>query len=288
MSGHALTNGGYSIFHGTMADMTWPEVVAAQHQGAIVLWGLGVIEQHGPHLPLATDVYLPYALLRKTRELLAERGVASVLMPPFYFGVNHITGLFPATFEVRPQIMVELMVDLIKSLAKDKFKYLFCLSGHGDPLHNQAAFAALKRSTRETGIMAYYVATPPFLNRLKTDPAFDPADPALVMAREAAIPTASLDIHAGANESSAMWALFPDLVRTDMLATLKSTGYGPDDLAEWRKGREHALRKTPDGYFGDPAAADPHAGERMMLEQAGYIADAIAGKLRDTPPADGR
>ena len=51
-----LTRGGYSIFHETMADMTWLEVERAARNGAVVLWGLGVIEEHGPHLPLGTDV----------------------------------------------------------------------------------------------------------------------------------------------------------------------------------------------------------------------------------------
>src|SRR3954447_4978007 len=107
--------GGYSIFRETMADMTFPELAEAAANRAIVLWGLGVIEQHGPHLPLATDVYLPYVLLRQCRQLLAARGIESLLMPPFYWGVNHVTGLFPGSFEVRPAVMLELMVDLIKS-----------------------------------------------------------------------------------------------------------------------------------------------------------------------------
>ena len=61
-------SGGYSIFHGTMADMTFPEVMQAAADRAVVLWGLGVIEQHGPHLPLGTDVYMPSALLRRVQE----------------------------------------------------------------------------------------------------------------------------------------------------------------------------------------------------------------------------
>ena len=40
---------------------------------AVVLWGLGVIEQHGPHLPLGTDVYMPSELLRRVRKQLARR-----------------------------------------------------------------------------------------------------------------------------------------------------------------------------------------------------------------------
>jgi creatinine amidohydrolase len=273
-------HGGYSIFHDTMADMTYPEVAEAARQGASVLWGLGVIEEHGPHLPLATDVYIPYALLRQTRQILALRNIPTVLMPPFYWGVNFVTASFPATFEVRPEIVLELMVDLIKNLKKDGFKNLFCLSGHGDSLHNRTMFAAIKRARREAAFEAYYVCTPPFLNRLKIDPEFDPNDPAIVPAKDASVTAEFMDIHAGEQETSAMWGLFPDVVRQDILKTLKPTNFTLEDVNEWRRGRDHAMRKTPQGYLGDPAAADPQRGVQVMRKQAEFIADAIESKAR--------
>ena len=77
----------------------------------MVLWGLGVIEQHGPHLPLGTDVYMPSALLRRVRQLLA-RSIDSVIMPPFYWGVNQVSGNVSGQLSRSgPEIMIELMVD---------------------------------------------------------------------------------------------------------------------------------------------------------------------------------
>src|SRR5215475_3977895 len=55
-------NGGYSIFAGTTADMTYTSYASAIRDGAVGLWALGVIEEHGPHLPLASDVYVPTAV----------------------------------------------------------------------------------------------------------------------------------------------------------------------------------------------------------------------------------
>jgi creatinine amidohydrolase len=279
--GKHMQDGGYSVFHGTMADMTYLEVVDAAKRGAVVLWGLGVIEQHGPHLPLATDVYIPYALLRRAAEVLNENGVPSVIMPPFYWGINHVTARFPATFEVRPEVMVEVMVDLIKSLKKDNFRNLFCISGHGDPMHNWFALQAIKRGGREADINAYFVCTPPFLARLKTNPDFDPADATVVPAEHFLRPTSFVDVHAGEIETSSMWAKFPNLVRKEVLPTLKSTDYGPDDLTEWRKGGEHALRKTPDGYLGDPAASNREKGEEKIKEDGRLLAEAMMRKLKE-------
>ncbi len=275
MTGDKGANG-YSIFQDTMADMTFPQIVQAAQDRAVVLWGLGVIEQHGPHLPLATDVYMPAALLRRVRARLKERGVPSIIMPPFYWGVNHVSALFPGTFEVRPAIMIEMMVDLIKSLKKDSFSTLFCVSGHGDALHNRTILEGVRRGADESGIEAYFVGAPSFFSRL--DIAHD--DPNVLPTVQEVDRTAKfLDVHAGEFETSSMWAICPELVRTDILSSLKSTDFVLDDLMEWRKGREHAIRKTPQGYLGDPASANPELGARIFDEHARIVAETIAAKV---------
>lgn len=267
---------GYSIFHDTMADMTFPQIVQAAQDRAVVLWGLGVIEQHGPHLPLATDVYMPVALLRRVRARLKERHVPSIIMPPFYWGVNHVSALFPGTFEVRPAIMIEMMVDLIKSLKKDSFSTLFCVSGHGDALHNRTILDGVRRGADESGIDAYFVGAPSFFARLgiaRDDPNVLPT------AQEVDRTAKFLDVHAGEFETSSMWAICPELVRTDILPSLKSTDFVLDDLMEWRKGREHAMRKTPQGYLGDPASSNPKLGAQLIEEHARIVAETIAAKV---------
>ena len=46
-----------NIFTDTMADMKWPEIKRFADENAVVLLPMGVIEEHGPHLCLATDIY---------------------------------------------------------------------------------------------------------------------------------------------------------------------------------------------------------------------------------------
>ena len=268
--------GGYSIFKDTMADMTFPELARAAQGRAVVLWGLGVIEQHGPHLPLGTDVYMPSELLRRVRKQLGEKGVESVIMPPFYWGVNQVSGLFPGSFVVRPETMIELMVDLIKSLKKDSFARLFCVSGHGDALHNRTIHAGIKRGADESGVKARFVGAPSFFKRLGIE-ADDPC--ILPTLSEVERPGKFFDVHAGKFETSSMWAVYPELVKDEMLPTLKSTDFVIDDLMEWRKGGEHALRKTPQGFLGDPAASDRAFGEQIMAGHAALVAETIASQV---------
>lgn len=267
----------YSIFTDTMANMTFPEIVQAAADNAIVLWGMGVIEEHGPHLPLATDVYLPSVTLRKVRVSLKEKNIPSVIMPPFYWGVNHITGLFPGSFEVRPEIMVELLVDIIKSLKKDGFRRLFCISGHGDTPHNLAIIKGLERGELEANVETVFVGATSFFKRIGAN-----LDDRHILATATEFNHAPkyFDIHAGESETSAMLGFYPDLVRTEILPDLEPTNFVIDDMVEWRKGREHTLRKTPEGYIGDPGSASADYGIKIVTETAELIANAIASRVR--------
>ena len=275
-----LTRGGYSIFHETMADMTWLEVERAARNGAVVLWGLGVIEEHGPHLPLGTDVYLPYAALKLARRRLADRGVEALIAPPFYWGINNVTGSFPGSFTVRPETMRALMLDVFSSLRKDGFEAIFCISGQGDALHNQTMAEAIRQGRAEIGVRAYFVVGSAWAERL----GFEGSDAQFLIYPSSPPPAPFADVHAGVGETSMGWGFFPDVVRADVVRTLRSTDLGPDDLTEWRRGWSNARRKTPLGYLGDPSAADPERGRMLLETQADLVSETILAKLASGSP----
>lgn len=266
---------GDSIFAETMAEMTWEEVDAAAKRGAAALWAFGVIEQHGPHLPAGTDVYLPSAALRRVRALLADQGIESVIVPPYYWGVNHASAAFPASFVVRPEVMIELMADVLGSLARDGFRSVYCITGHGEAHHNRALHRAVTRSRGETGIDISFVADEALVRRL----GIAPSDPGVTPFALAGDPTLTFpDVHAGKGETAAMLALVPDLVRSDKLAALPAVAFTAEDLAEWREGYELSRQKTPRGYVGDPAKADAADGAHRLEAAATAIAGAIAAR----------
>lgn len=266
-----------SIFTDTLAEMTSQDIEKASREGAIVLWTLGVIEEHGPHLPTGTDIYLPTARLRRVRTLLSEHGIPSVILPAYYWGVNHVTSSFPSSIEVRPEIMTELMVDVLKSLKKGGFKSVFCASGHNDALHNQTIYEGIKKGRESSQIDASFLVDSMVARRLK----FKSTDPKVTIysASHEGTPPRFLDVHAGSFETSMMMATEPGLVRTDVMRSLRSTDLGPEDLAEWRKGHEHARKKTPLGYFGDPASADAEVGVRIQEAESIMMTAAIIRHL---------
>ena len=280
MDDDELTRGGYSIFDETLADLTYPEVEALVRDGAVVLWGLGVIEEHGPHLPLGTDVYLPYATLKLTRRLLEARGIKAAILPPFYWGINNVTGSFAGSITVRPATMASLMLDVFDSLRKDGFETVFCVSGQGDALHNQTMAESIRRGRIETGIRAYFVVPSLWAERL----GFDERAPEMLVYPLNPPPPPYPDVHAGSGETSMVWAYYPRLVKQERLRELEPTRFTAEDLAEWRKGWANARRKTPLGYLGDPASADPRRGRMIIETQARLVAETIAGKVHSGSP----
>lgn len=281
------------VFHDTIAELTWYEVERAALDGAVLLWAFGVIEQHGPHLPTGTDVYLPSARLREVRGLLAERGVRALIVPPYYWGINVVSGSFPASYSIRPELMTEVVADLMAGMARDGFRHVFCFSGHGDALHNRTVHAGVRAARERTGIDASFVMEPELAGRLGLSPddpcltlhATGPADGGAAFSSSTAAapdgdaPGGGLDVHAGRWETSMMLHCHPDLVRDEVRATLPPTDLGPEELAVWRRGHDDARRTTPLGYFGDPAAAGAAEGHRSHLLSAEQAAAAIVERL---------
>jgi len=71
------------IFENTMAHMTYVEIEQAAKEGEIVLFPIAVIEEHGPHLPLAVDVYGAYLQSRRVKAELKKKKIKSLIAPPF-------------------------------------------------------------------------------------------------------------------------------------------------------------------------------------------------------------
>jgi creatinine amidohydrolase len=276
---------GQDVFAGTIAELTWHQVDQAARSGAIVLWAFGVIEQHGPHLPCGTDVYLPMAWIRAVRAELRSLGVDAVIMPPYYWGVNVVSAAFPGSYSVRPEVMQHLVADLASGLAHDGFSHVFCFSGHGDALHNQTVYRAADLATQLAKIDVSFVAASNLVERIGLDvrdrqlTVYEPSDGAVP-------PDRFVDVHAGGWETSQMLSVCPQLVDDRARAALPPTEYGPEELALWRRGLFEARRLTPDGYLGDPAGATAERGARDLQRQARSAAAAIAERVARLAPGD--
>lgn len=262
-----------SVLSGTIAEMTYVELETAARDGAVALWALGAIEEHGPHLPLATDVYVPTAQLRLAQQDLAARKVSSVIVPAYYWGVNNVTGAFPGSIHIRPEVMVEVMTDVFRSLARAGFKEIFCITGHYDAAHGRTIIEAVRRANQAGILKAYFVVPKPLGLRL----GLREGDAGFLLIEPSTGPApAHPDLHAGDGETSAVLAIAPELVHKDVASKLAPTDLTAEAVAEWRKGQERAKEITPQGYLGAPARAAAEKGKASIELEARRIAEAVA------------
>ena len=284
---------GYSIFAGTLADMTWPEVEAAGSRNTPLLVPVAVIEQHSRHLPLATDTYGAYLLCSLIQKDLAERGIQVLIAPPYYYGVNSTTAMFPGSLHVSPSTMKIVLTEILENYARWGLRRQFIVNHHGDPQHNRAiveTIQALRGQGAETTyflggmiqgfVDAAYQGTfneplPLMGDAVLRAPESDRAKAAVARLTR----SAGLDIHAGERETSLIMRWFPEtMARGVDITELKPV---PETAREFQEaeaaGRWREL--SPWGHIGDPAAATPENGELYALEAAD-MASALADFLR--------
>jgi len=275
-----------NIFEETMAHMTYVQIEEAAQEGTVVLFPVGVIEEHGPHLPLAVDVYGSYLQARGVKSELEKKGIKSLIAPPFYWGINVATGSFGGSFSCREETMVSVLFDAVSSLKTWGFDQVFCINHHMDSGHMKALDKAIRRARSEIGMGAYMIIDPFFLKGLgmRAD------EPHLLIYQSLFLsgpPSRYLNIHAEGHETSFMWHYLPELVNEQVWKTLKPTDLSLDDFLVWVKGGTEARKVTPQGYFGDPTAASPEKGRDEMesygRRAAGVIEDLLQGRY--SPPS---
>lgn len=270
-------SGGYSIFHETLVDMSWPEVEKAAKDGAVVLMTTAVIEEHGPHMSCGIDTYLGYFLCKLTRRELESRGIKAVIAPPFFWGVNSATHVFPGSFAIRPETMKALLGDIFASLRSMGFRHIFNINAHGDGQHKRATIEAILEAQKQTGLDIRYLVPEDDARQM----GLTGAPPSWVllhkMPPDEGSGTPYLDIHAGAGETGLVAAFYPGLVNEPLAKTLPPTELTGQNVGEWLK---DARKVTPLGYVGDPAKYDVEEAQAYVPEWGRMMAEAIAGFLR--------
>ena len=274
---------GYSIFEGTIADMTWPEVEQAAKNNAIMIVPIAVIEQHGPHLPLATDTYGAYILSLLTKKELEKQGIPTVIAPPYYFGVTFSSRMFPGSVTVSSESMTIVLSDILVSYKNSGFKTQFIINHHGGQTHNKAILNALIKA-KEKCVKAVFVAAG-FLKDMVLPDDWNVPTSFLIRAKpsEATLEAydrlvkSKMDPHAGERETSLIMRWFPDTLKDeDNIRDYEPVGQTMDEFiqsatSDWRK-------HYPLGYVGEPHLAEKVKGE-IYIYEARDTARAIAEYL---------
>jgi len=131
-----------------LAKMTWPEVKARLEETDVVLMPTGAIEQHGPHLPLDTDIAIAEGLALRIAEAVAD-DVKAVVAPGLPVGASAASMSYPGSLTLDEVTLLAVWEQVVKGLIHHGFKKVIIVNGHGG---NRALLSTLiNRVARETG-----------------------------------------------------------------------------------------------------------------------------------------
>jgi creatinine amidohydrolase len=233
-------------------ELTAPDFATAigQAQGTCVL-PFGILEKHGPHLPLGTDlINVRHASLRAAEQEYA------VVFPEYYFGQIFEAKQQPGTVAYSTRLQLELLQETADEMARNGCKKIVIVNGHGGN-NSLLPFFAQTQLERSRDYVVYVVGFPP----------------APTSGPQRKTP-AETDLHGGERETSATLASRPDLVHLDR-ATRES---GADQNRQKLPGIYTGIwwyAKFPNHYAGDGSAATRELGEAGMNAWIAHVTDAI-------------
>ena len=176
-------------------ELTGPDFIQAiqKAQGTCML-PFGIVEKHGPQLPLGTDLID----VRYASEQAAKQEYA-VIFPPYYFGQIFEARHQPGTLAYSLQLQLQLLQETVAEMASNGCKKIAIVNGHGGNDSLLPLFAQSQMASKRD----YVVYVIPISIRRSDGPG--PA----VSAKD------KLDMHAGQTETSTMMVAAPNLVHMD-------------------------------------------------------------------------
>ncbi len=242
-------------------ELTSPDLVSAvaRSEGTCVI-PLGIIEKHGPHLPLGTDLLD----VREVAVRAAQKEYALVF-PPYYVGQIFEARHQPGTIAYSQKLEWEMLQETCDELGRNGIKKIILASGHGGNNSFLPFFCQAQLASRRDYVV--------YLYRPERDPEFE--------ARLKKMRKTSNDQHAGEMETSTILAHRPDLVKLGDAA--KQSGQDEKRLANipglytgiwW-------YASFPNHYAGDGTAGSANLGEFVVEHEAVQLAKAIKAVKED-------
>lgn len=243
-------------------EMTSPEVANLAERDPVVILPIAAIEQHGPHLPLSTDVEIGAGLIANAVGRLED--VPHVVLPAQVVGASPEHLAFPGTLTLTPKSLEETLSEIAGSLYTADIRRLVLMNSHGG---NKAVLdSAAIRIRLEYDMLvvkANYFRFP------------GPGNVSLPDAEW------THGLHGGALETAMMLHLRPDLVRRKEIRRFESFGEELEHEMAWIRPEGVApfawlaQDLNPDGVTGDATLATAELGHRLIEHYGAILADIV-------------
>jgi creatinine amidohydrolase len=244
-------------------DIHWPAIAGAGPARWIAVLPLAATEQHGPHLPLGTDVMIAEAYLARVRELLPDKIPATFLpLQPIGVSTEHLA--YPGTLSLPAETALKAWTALGESIARAGVKKLVMVSSHGG---NSAAMSLVAQDLRARhGLLAVATGWSRF-----------GAPEGLFSAEEL-----RHGVHGGAVETSIMLARYKQHVRSDAIAEFRPASIAMEQDYRWLSAHRPApfawqtQDLHPTGAVGDARQASAEKGELLLDHGARAFCELLA------------
>ena len=246
--------------------MTTVEAKGLAESDPVVILPLAALEQHGPHLPLSTDLDIGMGLLASAYRRLPD-GFPAWTLPPQAVGSSTEHLRFPGTVSLDPDLLSEVIYQYGVALARCGVRRLVLSNSHGGNRYAlDAAGMKLRTQQRMLVVKTSYFRFP--------------------RPSEVELPDSEWrhGLHGGAVETAMMLHLRPDLVRTQALEDTRSLGEELEGTLRYLAPEGQlasfswlAGDLNPSGVTGDARLADATMGERLV----DHYGEGLAGVMRD-------
>jgi creatinine amidohydrolase len=246
----------------SIGELTYPDISKRLRASSILCLPIGSIEQHGPHLPLNTDLLLAEEF---TRRIIARWGETYDLwqLPSVAVSLAREHEWAPGTLSLSIEGLTRLIRDLGRETARSlQARNLAIINGHGG---NRGILEALAQDLRGDFGLNVCILHPTAwadINAVSKMP----------------------EIHGGKNETSMMLAAAPHLVRVDEIAKLQGTPRMEtvratilDQSVTWPwTTDEKAIAES--GVIGDAKSASAEFG-KQLLDKIAEVAGGVFKQL---------
>ena len=251
-----------------LAKIPFPDVERIARTGrALVILPVGVVEEHGAHLPLGLDSFAAEVYAEAAAPDLEEKGYEVVIAPTISYGVARAAIDFPGTLSLEPETLRSLVVDIGRSLARHGLHRLVILNGHRDLSHMKALEEARATLVEQKAAQVLCVGFT--------------SDPDLTAAcyREG-VPELSRSLrpdregHGGEWETSLALHAFPNLVKQEIAERLEPN-FDYDVNAFRGETKDYWSLSGGRGYFGSPQSGSAETGKKIVVIRGRNIAGVI-------------
>src|ERR1700716_2014748 len=244
-------------------EIHWPDIAGAEPARWIAVLPLAATEQHGPHLPVGTDVMITQAYLARVRELLSD-SIPATFLPLQRVGISTEHIGYPGTLTLPTEVALTTWMALGECVARAGIKKLVMVTSHGG---NSAAMSLVAQDLRaRCGLLAVTTAW----SRLGAPEGLFSGEELLH------------GIHGGAVETSIMLARYPRQVRHDKIADFRPNSIAMEKDYRWLSAHRpapfawQAQDLHASGAAGDATIASAEKGERLLGHGARGFCELLA------------